>query len=51
MSMKSATAKLAKLAALIVLYGLALALGDCSGTGQNDNAAPPVQYGYGCCIW
>jgi hypothetical protein len=51
MSTKSATAKLAKLAVLIVLYGLALALGDCASTGQGDNAAPPVHYGYGCCVW
>jgi len=29
----------AKLAALLLLSGLAVVLGDCSSTGQDDNAA------------
>lgn len=43
----------AKLAALLLLSGVAVAPGDCSGTGQDDNAArgPTPQTNYGCCAW
>jgi hypothetical protein len=43
----------AKLAALLLLSGLAVALDDCSGTGQDDNAArgSTPQTNYGCCVW
>jgi hypothetical protein len=48
---KSVPTRLAKLAVLLVLFGLGLALDDCSSTDQGDNAAKQISYPHGGAAW
>jgi hypothetical protein len=48
---KSVPARLAKLAVLLALFGLGLALDNCSSTDQGDNAAKQISYPHGGAAW
>jgi hypothetical protein len=52
MSTKSMIVKLARIAALMALFGLALVLNDCSSADRGEiGERPQVNYSYGCCVW
>jgi hypothetical protein len=48
---KSVPNRLAKLAVLLVLFRLGLAMDDCSSTDQGDNAAKQRSYPHGSAAW
>jgi hypothetical protein len=48
---KSTAAKLAKLVALLGLFGLTVVIETCSSAEQGDKTARPAQYYYGGPYW